>query len=108
MSSVSGSFSNAQIAPERGRFHLPLQCLLPQATCRDSNSRGGLIHASLPETHKALANGTLTSEGEAAQVGRRPKKRKLLIFSGRSFGSGQDSNPDYWAGSDFALFPSRT
>jgi hypothetical protein len=24
---------------------------LPQATCRDSNSHGGLIHASLTETH---------------------------------------------------------
>jgi hypothetical protein len=25
--------------------------LLPQAPCRDSNRRGGIIHASLPETH---------------------------------------------------------
>jgi transposase len=65
---VSGSFSTAQIAPERGRFRLPLLCFLPQATCRDSNSRSGLIHPSLPETHVGLRERDLIKAEKIEQL----------------------------------------
>src|SRR5262249_32877957 len=59
---LSGSFSTAQITPERDRFHPILQGLLPPALPNsDSTSRGGLIHASLPEAHYALTCATLSS-----------------------------------------------